>query len=285
MKSNDLLVSICCITYNHQDYIAQALDGFLMQQVNFKYEIIIGEDCSTDRTREIIEKYKLDYPGRIQLVEYPQNVGAIKNQFNTMSKAKGKYIALCDGDDYWTDCLKLQKQVDFMESHTDCAICCHYSKVINEAGELVFENPSPIKLEFTYEDVLIGNKEETRICSLMLKNNYLMQQIARQQWLYQTYGTDTFLKLYTVAHSRGRIYVLPEVMAVYRLHKNGIWSLIDAKLRKNRMISDFNIIINNFHYSTQYKRKLLMIYIKQYLMFDIKNLRIQNAMKTIKTLV
>lgn len=285
MNTTDVIVSICCITYNHEHYITEALDGFLMQKVNFKYEIIIGDDCSTDHTRKIVEEYIQKYPNIVRLVKQAPNVGAIKNQIKTLNEAKGKYIALCDGDDYWTDSSKLQRQVDFMESHKDCAICSHYTQVINEEGALVYENLSPVALEFTYGDVLLGKREETRVCSMLIKNNYLIKQISRQHWLYHTYGTDTFFKLYTVAHSHGKIYVLPEVMAVYRLHKNGVWSLIDAKVRKSRMVSDFNILINNFNYSTDYKRKLLKIYIKQYLLFDIKNLNLQNAMKTIKTLV
>ncbi len=285
VTNNDVMVSICCITYNHEKYIAQALEGFLMQKVNFKYEIIIGDDCSTDNTKKIIEEYILNYPGMIHLVKNTTNVGCIKNQNKIFSMATGKYIATCDGDDYWTDSLKLQRQVDFMEDNKNCAICCHYTQVINEAGELVYENPSPVALEFTYEDVLLGKKEETRISSMLIKNNYLIRQISHQQWYYETHGSDTFFKLYTVAHSQGKIYVLPQVMAVYRLHRNGVWSMIDAKARKNKMISDFNILINNFNYSAHYKRKLLSIYIKQYFLFDIKNLNIQGAMKTIKTLV
>ncbi len=285
MSFTDVVVSVCCITYNHEKFIAEALDGFLMQKTKFKFEIIIGEDCSTDNTREIVEEYMRKYPDILRLVTHTQNVGAIKNQIRILNAAKGKYIALCDGDDYWTDPFKLQKQVDFMESHKDCAICCHYTRVINEAGELVYQNPSPAALEFTYEDVLLGKREETRVCSVMHKNNYLVKQISRQSWLYHTHGTDTFFKLYTIAHSRGKIYVMPEIMGVYRLHKNGVWSLIDAKVRKNKMVSDFNILINNFNYSAYHKRKLLMIYLRQYLLFDIRNLNIHNAMKTIKTLV
>ncbi|RRN77194.1 glycosyltransferase [Pseudoxanthomonas sp. SGD-10] len=278
-------MSVCCITYNHEHFIMQALEGFLMQKTDFKYEIIICDDFSTDNSRKILAEYAEKYPDIIRVVFQTENVGSIRNFVRTLSEAKGKYIALCDGDDYWTDPLKLQRQVEFMESHKDCSICCHYTRVINESGELVYENPSPVPLDFTYEDVLLGRKEETRISSMLVKNNYLIKRISKQQWLYNTHSTDTFLKLYIIAHSRGKIYVMPEVMSIYRLHKNGVWSLIDAKVRKSKMISDFNILINNFNYSTRNKRKLLMIYIRQYLLFEIKNLNIQNAMKTIKTLV
>lgn len=279
------LVSICCITYNHEKYIAEALNGFLMQKTNFEYEIIIGEDCSTDLTKSIIEDYCQKYPGRIKLITYKKNIGGIRNQVETFNLSKGKYVAMCDGDDYWTDPLKLQKQVDFMESHPKYVICCHYTRVINDEGELVYENPSPVSLEFDYEDILLGKKEETRICSLMVKNNPEIKKICLEDWYYKTFGADTFLKLYATANTKEKIYVIPEVMAVYRLHKDGVYSLIDGKLRKKKMINDFNILVNNFNYNAHYKKELLKIYISQHLLFDIRNFNIQKALNTLSNLV
>ncbi|TKB97629.1 glycosyltransferase family 2 protein [Pedobacter cryophilus] len=285
MNNSEIMVSICCITYNHQKYIAQALDGFLMQETNFKYEIIIGEDCSKDNTRAIIEDYCQKYPNKIQLLTYESNIGGIKNQIETFNISKGKYVAMCDGDDYWTDPLKLQKQVDFMESNPNYVICCHYSRVIDDNSELIYENPSPISLEFDYEDVLLGKKDETRICSLMIKNNCGIKKICLENWYYNTFGADTFLKLYAMANTNEKIYVLPEVMAVYRLHKDGVYSLIDGRVRKSKMINDFNILINNFSYSAHYKKELLKIYITQYFLFDIRHYNFQKALNTIITLV
>lgn len=284
MSESEIMVSICCVTYNHEKYIAECLDGFLMQKTNFKYEIIVGEDCSTDNTRIIIDEYCLKYPDKIRLITSTVNVGSIKNQLRTFDNAKGKYIAMCDGDDYWIDPLKLQKQVNFMESRLDSVICCHYSRVIDDKGELIFENPRPKKLEFEYEDVLLGKKEETRICSLMLKNKKQIIQISSHDWYYRTYGADTFLKLYALAKEGGKIYVLPEVMSVYRLHTGGIWSMIDSNLRKKRMVSDFNIIINNFQYPAHFKIKLLNIYFREFFLFDLKNRNFRPALNTIYTL-
>lgn len=284
MNEPETMVSICCVTYNHGKYIAEALEGFLMQKTNFNFEILVGEDCSTDNTRNIVQDYCLKYPGRIRMVTDEVNVGSIKNQVRIFDQAKGKYIAMCDGDDYWVDPLKLQKQFDFMESHEDSVICCHYSRVIDEDGELVYVHPQPVRLEFAYEDVLMGKKEETRICSLMLQNKEAINQISSQEWYHKTFGADTFLKLYALARQNGKIYVLPEVMSVYRLHRNGVWSMIDSKLRKRRMISDFNIMINNFEYSSVYRKKLLNIYIKEFLLFDLRNLNIDKAIYTLLTL-
>ncbi|WP_152439894.1 glycosyltransferase [Arcticibacter svalbardensis] len=285
MKNFEIVMSICCISYNHEKYIKQALDSFLMQITDFKFEIIIGEDCSTDQTRAIIESYCQRYPDIIHLLVSDSNVGAIKNQVRVINKAKGKYIAMCDGDDYWSDPLKLQKQVDFMESHPQHAICCHYTKVIDEQGKLVYVNTKPEVLEFAFEDVLLGKKEETRICSLVARNNGWVKEIGMEDWYYKTFGTDTLFKLYIMAWTNGKIYVLPEVMAVYRLHRGGIWSLIDGKVRKGRMISDFNVIINNFRYSSISKKELLKMYISQYLLFDMWNLNISKAYHTLTKLI
>ena len=130
------LVSICCLTYNQKDYIRQCLDGLLMQQTSFDTEIIIHDDASTDGTDQIIRQYATQYPDRL----FPsfETVNQYSNGYKgrmavtfTYPKAKGKYIAYCEGDDYWTDPLKLQRQVDFMESHPDYAVCFHRCTRLN----------------------------------------------------------------------------------------------------------------------------------------------------------
>ncbi|WP_395803303.1 glycosyltransferase [Daejeonella sp.] len=285
MNNYENMVSICCITYNQEKYIAEALDGFLMQNTNFNYEIIIGDDCSTDATRSIIEDYSERYPGKIQLLTNLKNGGATPNILKTLGTAQGKYIAMCDGDDYWTDSRKLQMQVDFMENNPDSSICCHYSSVIDENGDLVYEDNNPVSLEYTYEDVLLGRKNETRVCTMMMKNNDHLKHIKSQEWFYQVYSADTFFKLYVLSEPKAKLYVLPEIMAVYRLHQAGVWSMIDSQVRKKKMIDDFNILINNFSYTAQHKKELLKIYLMQYFLFDVKNFKFQKAINTLITLV
>lgn len=274
-------VSICCITYNHEKYIGSSIEGFLMQKTNFKVEILIGEDCSTDSTKSVIEDYCLRYPGRINLVTYEKNIGSIKNHINILNLASGKYLALCDGDDYWTDPLKLQKQVDFLEANPEYVICCHYSKVINDNGEKVYLNPNPVSLEYDFEDVMLGKKEETRLCSLMVRNVEEVRALNSKSWYLEVHGADKFFKIFAVSATNKKIYVMPDVMACYRVHAGGVWSMINSNLRKSRMISDFNLVIRNFKYSTALKRKLLKIYIREYLLFEMKNFRINHAFNTI----
>ena len=122
------ILSVITIAYNHEHYIRRCIESVLMQQVNFPIEFIIADDCSTDGTRAICEEYAAKYPGIIRLISSDHNVGAVENEQRAFLAAKGKYIATCEGDDYWTDPLKLQKQVDFLESHPDYSVCFHRFK-------------------------------------------------------------------------------------------------------------------------------------------------------------
>ncbi|MBE9601652.1 glycosyltransferase [Pedobacter sp. MC2016-24] len=286
MKSlvREMRVSVCCITYNHHLYITQALDSFLMQETDFDYEIIVGDDGSTDGTREIIEGYCRKYPGRIQLISHNPNIGAINNQVDILKRASGRYIAMCDGDDFWTDKTKLQKQAEFLDGHADYVLCCHHTRVIDDNDNTVYEKKDPVSLEFDYKDVLLGKREETRICSLMMRNIEAIMGVTKHHWYFETHGTDTLLKLYALASTGKKIYVMPEVMACYRLHTGGIWSMINPKLRKTRMLSDFNLTIRNFKYSSVQKRALLKIYLKQYFLFDMRYLNFNSAVQTLTAL-
>ncbi|EDM38329.1 hypothetical protein PBAL39_01902 [Pedobacter sp. BAL39] len=288
MTSNDteeLMLSICCITYNHEKYIEQSLESFLMQETTFKYEILIGEDYSTDATRALIEAYIKKYPGRINLITHEGNVGAIKNQLAVLAAANGKYIAMCDGDDFWTDVAKLQKQVDFLEKHPDYVICCHHTEVIDEQEQQVYCKKEREGMEFSYHDLLLGRREETRTCSMVMRNIDAVNAIGRQAWYHKSYGADTLFKLYALAASGKKIYVLPDLMACYRLHTGGVWSMIDSRVRKRRMIMDFNLMIRNFRYSTVLRKALLRFYLKRYFLFDLRTLKLNSAWTTISSLL
>lgn len=125
------LLSVVTITYNHEPFIRKCIEGVLMQKVNFPMEFIIADDCSTDGTRAICEEYAVQYPELIRFVNSENNVGAVENENRALLAARGKYIATCEGDDYWTDPLKLQKQVDFLEAHLDYSVCFHRFKKIH----------------------------------------------------------------------------------------------------------------------------------------------------------
>ena len=136
MSNSQLLVSVAVITYNHEKYIRQALDSILMQQTVFDFEIVIGEDCSTDNTREIIQSYQIKYPERIKLVTSESNVGPMPNVVRTYKACRGKYIAVLEGDDYWIDPLKLEKQVDLLEANPEFSMCFTDRSIVDENGEI-----------------------------------------------------------------------------------------------------------------------------------------------------
>lgn len=131
---NTPTVSIHCITFNHGAYIGRALDSFLEQRTSFPIEIVVGEDHSTDDTRLIVESYVTRYPDRIRLIISDSNVGAIANYERTLKACRGKYIAICEGDDYWCDPYKLELQVQFLEKHDDYVLCFHDAVAFDDLG-------------------------------------------------------------------------------------------------------------------------------------------------------
>ena len=143
LMNNMPLVSICCITYNHAPFIKKCLDGFLMQETSFPIEILIHDDASSDGTDTIVREYAERYPDLIFPLyetenQYSKGKSSVMDIVYNYSRAKGKYIAYCEGDDYWTDPLKLKKQVDFMEAHPDYSVCFHRCKHLNsDSGRLI----------------------------------------------------------------------------------------------------------------------------------------------------
>ncbi|UOE51691.1 glycosyltransferase family 2 protein [Mucilaginibacter sp. SMC90] len=285
MNEEEITVSICCITYNHEKFIAEAIRSFLMQKTNFKFDIIIGDDCSTDKTQSIVKFYSETYPGKIKLIVPPTNLGMHKNLINCIKYCTGKYIALCEGDDYWTNEYKLQKQVDFLENNPEYVICCHYHKLINASSKTLYVHPNPTPLIHTYTDLLGGKQEETKTATVVYRNIPETMQVFSIPWFLDCYAGDKMFKLFATHNTGGKIYVMPEVMSCYRKHEGGVWSMINTKVRMEMVISDFNLIIKNFTYSAIAKKRLLLLYIKNYLLFELQNKRFRKAYDTLKYLL
>lgn len=287
MKNQDepIMVSIMCITYNHSKFIAQAIESFLMQKSNFNIEIIIGDDCSNDGTTEIIDQYAAKHPN-IKRLFTEKNMGAIQNVMRGALAAKGKYVATCDGDDYWTDPFKLQKQVDFLESNPEYIICTHYTKEINaDDTEVTYMNCNPKPLSYSFSDLIVNKQYQTSTVTLLYRNLEDVRKLYMQNWFLKVNACDKFLKLYSTWKTGKKIYVLPETMSVYRKHSGGIWSLIPLIPLKKMQISDFNVIIRVFTYSPFQKAKLLYFYMKRYFIYEVKFTTLFKALNTIKTIV
>jgi glycosyltransferase involved in cell wall biosynthesis len=215
----DVKVSVAMITYNHEAFIAQAINSVLMQQVNFNYELVIGEDCSTDNTRSIVTDFRDRHPDKIRLVVSNVNVGANKNEARTLQACRGQYIAFLEGDDYWTDPAKLQKQVDFLESQPGCALCFHDVMMISEDGACVAESYSPPNRKpiYTLDDIL--ERCFIQSCSVMLRNGLVLEY---PNQFKNVLNGDWVLFILNAQH--GDIGYLDERMAAYRLHPGGVWT-------------------------------------------------------------
>jgi glycosyltransferase involved in cell wall biosynthesis len=241
-------VSVHMITYNHERFIKQALASVLMQKVNFEYEVVIGEDCSTDRTREIVLKFRKEHPSKIRLLLSQRNLGANLNFIRTLEACRGQYVALLEGDDYWTSAHKLQKQVDFLDAHPDFSSCFHTVQVIFE-GEKMKTRLRPAKARkdvFTLEDILASNVMET--CSFMFRND-LTRELP--DWFRHIKLLDW--PLHILNAQRGKIGFINEVMAAYRMHASGTWSkenIVDRIRESIRMLEYVNAYFGFRHNRT-----------------------------------
>ena len=168
-NNNKPKVSICCVTYNQKDYIKQTLDGFLMQKTNFPFIIIVGDDCSTDGTTEIIKEYADKYPDIIKPIYHNTNQKMYNNSCDVYNAVDSEYVALCEGDDYWIDENKLQLQIDLLDKNRDCNICFHKTRNIFEnklQKDYIFPTKDviPFKKRFTFNDLLKKNFIQTNSC-------------------------------------------------------------------------------------------------------------------------
>jgi len=212
-------VSVTMITYNHERFIAEAIEGVLMQQTDFAVELVIGEDCSTDGTRAIVRRYGERYPERIRLLLPERNLGARTNALATLNACRGRYIAVCEGDDYWTDPTKLQKQVDLLEAHPEWSLNFHRVLVVYEDGSSSSRElgPEQRKEVYSLEDYLRTNLMQT--ASIVFRRDALVDF---PEWYYRAQIGDW--AMVTLLAQHGDMGYIDEVMSVYRKHIGGIWS-------------------------------------------------------------
>lgn len=150
-------VSVFILTYNQQEFIAQTIESILNQKTSFNYQLVIGEDCSTDSTRTICEKYEKENKGRIKLLPSKENLGLINNFIRTFKECNGTYVAICDGDDFWTDPFKLQKQFDFLENNPNYSIVHTNLKFLYPNGTSYLKDTSKIKKDGNFDDLVFEN--------------------------------------------------------------------------------------------------------------------------------
>lgn len=236
------------LAYNHERFIAQALAGVCMQVTRAAVEVVVGEDHSTDRTREVIADFQRTHPGRIDVLTAPRNLGMIPNFVRTLRACRGDYVALLEGDDYWTSPEKLQKQVDFLDGHRGCAICFHDAEVRYEDGSQpprLACGPG-IREITTVEDLLITNYIPT--CSVMFRNRLIPEF---PDWFLGSRFGDWPLHLLNARH--GDIGYINEVLAVYRKHPAGAWATMaeaQKRLETVRMYEHLDVCLGGAHHGT-----------------------------------
>lgn len=210
-------ISILVITYNHEKYLAQALESILTQKVQCQIEIIIADDCSTDNTLTIAKDFHAKNPELIRILSTNKNLGHTRNYARAWEAATGEYIAHCDGDDYWTDPLKLSKQLNFLESHPSFSTCGHKVWAISEEDGS-HHGPIPRVEEsiFNTEELLEACYPHN--CSLLFRNRLFTQL---PDFFFNLTGHDWCITLLNSLH--GDIKVLPEPMGVWRMRTDGLW--------------------------------------------------------------
>jgi len=216
------LVSIVCITYNHEKFIGEAINGFLAQRTDFSFEVVIGDDCSTDETTKIIEKYASQYSAIIKPIIRDKNIGISANLIDCFNACAGSYIAICEGDDYWTAPEKIQTQIDLMKQHPDINISFHPSYAIENhklQKDKIFSNYGDKVKVIPLNDIILGGGGFMPTQSLILRAGVLKNP---PDWFYK-YPIDYFIQILGSV-GNGGLYI-PSIFSAYRVNAEGSWSL------------------------------------------------------------
>lgn len=231
-------VSVVLKTYNHERFIRQALDSILMQETTFDFDIVITEDCSNDSTQAILVEYQLRYPGRISLMLSERNLNSNYVTRRAIEAAQGEYLALLDGDDYWISREKLERQVSFLDSNPDCALCCHAVNWVDECDNFL-RGPWPFRPRFsTIEDLAQSNF--IPFCSALIRRSALgilplwYEQVPYDDW-----------PLYLLAARCGRIGFIPEIFGAYRQHATGSWSSLTQSQKYEGLLACLDVLERN----------------------------------------
>lgn len=222
------MVSVCVLSYNHEKYLRDCLEGIVMQRTTFPIEAWVHDDASTDKSQEIIKEYQQRYPEIIKPIlqtenQYSKKEGSILKRF-VFPKCTGKYIALCEGDDYWTDPYKLQKQVDFMDTHPDYVACFHNAYVQSGKHRVLFN--SLIENHYPAMEDIITRRWFIATASLLYRNIH----IEFPEWQKNVISGDYLLEL--LLAREGKFYYMDDVMSVYRKEGQGISTIMNANMPK-----------------------------------------------------
>ena len=262
MKDN-IMVSVLCTAYNHEKYITEALESFVMQKTDFRFEVIVHDDKSTDNTASIIAKYAEQYPDIIKPIYQPENIYSknIDPYIHYMvPAASGKYVAVCEGDDYWTDSSKLQKQFDYMESHPECSLSAHASIIVFEDGRFRSNYSNYEERDFDIKDVL-NDIEMFHTSSMFFKTDFFTRNTEYLKDTKLLFDFETKILL----AAEGYVHYLSNVMSARRLFSIGSWTVLNL-FDDDKSIQHFHHAINvynrineylNFKYNDLFEKAIL----------------------------
>ncbi|WP_310557101.1 glycosyltransferase [Flavobacterium sp.] len=241
-----MTVSVSMITYNHELYLKQAIASVLMQETDFEYELVIANDNSPDNSDEIIREFiKSDPNGhKIKYLHRKENLGMMPNFIDLVKNCNGKYIAICEGDDYWTDKKKLQKQIDFLEKNKGYVICYH--EVDIEKNNVIIADNLTYGNRKTTTIKNLAKRNYIHTCSVVYKNNLFD---SFPEYFHSTPIGDYFLHMLNARY--GKLYCIKEKMAVYRVHENSYWSSKKETEQKEIWARFLKNIMPNFDYKIQ----------------------------------
>lgn len=243
------LVSVAVITYNHAPFIRECLDGVLMQKTDFSFEVVIGEDCSTDNTREIIQEYVEKYPGLIKPVFHDKNVGGARNAYEyCYPRLTGKYIAICEGDDYWTDPLKLQKQIDLLEKNEQIALCYHRINNVDVNGKVLKEKvPEDNIYLYTWQDIF---HLKIPTLSVVYRNCITIDP----KEMMRVKSGDYYL--FGLLSSCGGAAEMGFVGANYRQHAGGVYTSLSTINQYKQSIRTLKLMIGSPSFNKAQKKEI-----------------------------
>lgn len=241
-------VSVIMITYNHEKFIEKAINGVLIQECDFEIELIVANDSSIDLTDEIIQNIIKNHPrgNWIRYIKHEKNIGMQLNFLSAYSECKGEYISLCEGDDYWTDPLKLQKQVDFLEQNSEYNLCFHNIQLFNQESN-----------SFS-QDTITRNVSETTCVTELAKGNYIHTPsvVLRNNFIIPSWFSQSSIgdwTLYMIAVKDKKIKKIEDIMAVYRVHSASIWALKSEEYRVVNTIRSVELLIKSREINNEVK--------------------------------
>lgn len=217
MHKQELIVSVCVISYKHEEFIASCIDGILAQKTSFPFEVLISDDASPDRTHEIIKSYVAKYPTIIRDISKEKNIGSVKNFYTTLLNANGNYIAICEGDDYWSDPLKLQKQIDFLEHNSEYGMTYARAKLYNNSLKKFYKNANGGKIN-SFKEIFVHGSRVTTLTSCFRKELFL-RYIEEVKPLEKNWRLGD-LPMWLWFFYNSKVHFSPDIVAVYRKLEN-----------------------------------------------------------------